>query len=193
MSFRGRSSFRSARTGKPIHPVTWCGQDSLSLDFTDTTEAVTLCSSTELDLYTSPTIMRLRGTIHVGLGVVPGDLSTSIGETHVVRMAIGVFPNGIGTYPDLEAKAGQEYPWLWMGYCPLQSDIQSMVYWNGSAATVVNREGVHSGGAHTFDIDSKARRRVPKEHGLVLVMKDDIRTGGWNILGSGNVRALIKE
>ena len=191
MPFR-RSSFKR-RSGKPLHPVSWCGH--AEIDVLGTVSGVTdthvLCSESQFESkFTSPTIVRIRGDVHAHLV-----LNSTAGVIDRLQLWYGIIvaDSNIISFPALNTQDGQERPWLYLRYVALVAD--NIPQAASTSAGAFGAEQIRSGGRPVFrdTIDVKAMRRVPGGARLLLV-KTFIQAGGTPNLRFGvQVRALIKE
>ena len=185
---RPRSFHR--RSGKPVHPTTWCVPANGIVDLTlgaASPSTQVLCSAAELLKFTSPTLVRIKGDLTVG------STSTAlVQESHVLTMGIIVADEDL-VFTDLMGSVqGLQRPWLWL--------------WSGSVGTIPKSEPrFTSAGAfvaleqsfqNTRDqvhVDVKAMRRVPENSQVYIVGSVIDFFGSGDALVRGTLRLLIKE
>jgi len=154
----------------------------------DTSDDITLISASELEDYSDPTIVRLRGEILFQLQRTYEADPTS-GTSLDFWAGITLAHHDI-TAAQIDAK-DPKVPWLWTCSGRLWAPLESQINGYTGAKYVVKIQGYRRS---EKTVDVKGMRRVKHGEALRLVVTSEQITGTSTGIGViGHVRALIKE
>lgn len=179
------------RGGKPLHPVKWLAESgdfvqSLTAPGTNTTEIV---SSVALDNFASPTIMRVRGNIFVGLVRNTQTASTSL----VYACGLIMLPDGVGAGSILDGTSTEnEWLWLWHGVL-IANSIQFPLFNSSGTETGVHTSNEQTYGIERIVVDVRARRRCQAGQRLAFVSSWEETVGTPDIEFRGLLRTLVQD
>lgn len=189
-----RRRFRSG--GKPLHPTRWLGsgtmQSSTITGGYPVDASQTIITPAQFEVFTSPTIVRIRGDFTTLLRKVDSGAAESL----YVSVGIMLLDDSIGTLPSLGTASGMEGPLMWFKYRRLWSHFNYYPMFTSAGAFTARQGGAASVADNTLwhqEIDIKAMRRVPQNTRLSLVYRVSAAQGTpeWDI--SGAFRVLVKE
>ena len=178
-------------TTKPVHPTKWCGMvPIIETGSTGASIQRVICAADELEEFTNPTIVRIRGTVSVHL------IKQNLFGTEQLEVACGIrlTDQQVITAGSLLTKDVHEGPWMWLSYDVLWSTIQQLKVWDGTAAINYTPSKSDNGITHhRYDVDIKAMRRVPQNTALTFNYTWAQLTGAPQLQVVARFRALIKE
>ncbi len=167
--------------------VNWLGKVLGKTDIA--TGAITeIVSEADLEQFTSPTIVRIRGRITFKLNAS----STDTSEASSFRGGLICANKNLDAVGEIDAD-DLTAPWLWYTSGLIWTPRIVHAYYNGTSDTTFNT--LDAGFRRdVVDIDSQAMRKVERNARLVLVLEHTDEEGSPNNLEiAGHLRVLVKE
>jgi len=170
----------------PKRAVRWIGKVLSFAEFGS--EVIVAASEADLEDFTSPTIIRIRGRLTIKLNASDGITY----QATTFRMGLIVAHKSIAGVDLSVDDLGN--PWLWYSSGIVWQPTTALQYWNGSAAVSYNAALGANTRKETLDIDVSSMRKVRENERLILVVNRTAAAGAPDSPEIyGHIRVLVKE
>jgi len=183
--------FRRGFAGRKPRRLEWCSAGEVGTEGSSfpVTDSMVICDDVELNKYTDPTIVRVRGNITVELERSHSTLT----QTLVYAFGLIVLDLNVITVSDILTTSVTR-DWMWLHYGRIKSERHTYPVWNGSTVLTSTTTSTAYTGFAQIPVDVRAMRRVKRSEQLHLVFSCRASDEpGASVRVGALLRALIKE